>query len=766
MSLRRCPARRHRLVSLLALIVNLTALVGVAAVGTSAPASATPHTRLVSGNRHGAAAVQELGAHLDVAARRNGMSTTKLRALLETDHTAWVDPAGRLYFKEAPVPASVTSTASAAPQIAAATVPDVFALHSRTGSSRTIYLDFVGRNVSGTVWNADHGLAAQTYSGFSLDSDPTTFSSTERGAIQEIWERVAAAYAPFDVDVTTQPPTSPIAGHGTEVLISSSSTTANAVCGGSCAGIAYIGTFATDSAGYYSPAWVFPSGAGGSITYIAQSVEHEIGHTFGLVHDGIWVNNVFQPYYGGNGLWGPIMGGGTAEAVYQFSKGDYPNSGTQGVQTDPRTGATNNDDLAVIAESAPLLPDDAGNTLATALPLGAATSYSRTGLISTDADVDVFAIDRTCSGTFSLSANPTVQNAPLDIGLTLRDASGAQVASADPQSSTNGDPVEPLASGMGASLSTSLGAGTYYVSVDGVGNTGSRGYSSYGSVGAYQLTATGCAAATSPTTAPPTTTTPTTTTTVATTSGTTTGGGTTTGTTPTTTTSGTTGGTTPAPTGTGGPTAPTEPTPPGTTGDFTPTAPALAVRVDRLHRQIVVSWSDVDAPPAGTTLEGWQLRLVRASGSVAAGTALAPGAESARFTQVPAGRYVVSLRSAYSDGSGATSSRPATMGSPVRSTAPRSVHAHRGARGGSVTVQTTWQPPATSGSFPLTGFQVEVLHVVGGRVVGTRVLSAARTAHRVGVSVSRHGSYRLRVRALTAAGPSAWSATSGSVRGR
>ena len=41
---------------------------------------------------------------------------------------------------------------------------------------------------------------------FSLDSDLTTFSSTELATINTIWAQVAEDYAPFNIDVTTVMP--------------------------------------------------------------------------------------------------------------------------------------------------------------------------------------------------------------------------------------------------------------------------------------------------------------------------------------------------------------------------------------------------------------------------------------------------------------------------------------------------------------------------------------------------------------------------------
>ena len=42
--------------------------------------------------------------------------------------------------------------------------------------------------------SAEHG-------GWSTDQDASTFTSSERGTIQSIWQRVAEDYAPFNVNV-------------------------------------------------------------------------------------------------------------------------------------------------------------------------------------------------------------------------------------------------------------------------------------------------------------------------------------------------------------------------------------------------------------------------------------------------------------------------------------------------------------------------------------------------------------------------------------
>ena len=77
---------------------------------------------------------------------------------------------------------------------------DAFNLSSNPNSSKTIYLDFNGADLTNTAWSVS-SLPA-----FSLDNDFTNFSTAERLAIIEIWKRVSADYAPWDVNITTKEP--------------------------------------------------------------------------------------------------------------------------------------------------------------------------------------------------------------------------------------------------------------------------------------------------------------------------------------------------------------------------------------------------------------------------------------------------------------------------------------------------------------------------------------------------------------------------------
>jgi hypothetical protein len=453
------------------------------AVGTSGRAADPDGKgRLLSTSTHGRAAIAALGDDLDVAASRSELSVADLRDVLAGDSSAWVNPAGQLYYVEPTLDSADVPKASTTRDRSKGSMPyranRTFSLHSKPGSDHTIYLDFDGQRVAGSIWNDNSALPDAFYPGWSTDADRSTFNASERATIQSIWQRVAEDYAPFDVDVTTDDPGADALTRsswsdqifGTRALFTQSTTARNAVCQGTCGGVAYVGTFdgVSSTPNYMQPAWIFPQGLGPNYDkFMAEAATHEVGHTLGLAHDGTST----QGYYAGQGSWAPIMGVGYGEPITQWSRGEYAEANNS------------EDDYAVMrSHGLPSRADEAGSTPATAAPL---LGRSVSGFVTDPGDKDVYAVDRTCRTPFTASARPAPTSPDLDIKLTVLDESGDVVATDDPASGGSGD----VATGLSAGTGSTSGRGTFFLEVDGVGHGHpmTTGYTDYGSVGRYTL---------------------------------------------------------------------------------------------------------------------------------------------------------------------------------------------------------------------------------------------------------------------------------------
>jgi hypothetical protein len=328
-------------------------------------------------------------------------------------------------------------------------------------------------------------MESRFYTGFTLDGDPTTFSSAELAYIQQVWRIVAEKYSPFEVDVTTEDPgadgynrsSSADQTYGDHVLISDDPGAVKTACGGGCSGIALVNTFASTDPGTLEPAWVFSSQTLGSPVLTAHTVAHEVGHTFGLHHDG----DSTHEYSSGHANWFPIMGS-SINAVGQFSFGEYANANNH------------EDDLAIIAANgAPLRKDDRSDGMLLAEPLATGTLVD--GVISTRADQDVFVVNHACTTNLTARATGIGAGASLDMSVTVLDSAGNQVGFDDPASGQNILSTAYTPTGMNASATVaSAPSGAYYVRIDGVakGDPVTNGYSDYGSVGEYQLAVSNC----------------------------------------------------------------------------------------------------------------------------------------------------------------------------------------------------------------------------------------------------------------------------------
>ena len=449
------------------------------------PAAAAPGG-LLDRPAHGRAALAALGDRVGEAARRNHVSPGHLAEVLGEDGSAWLDTSGRMFYVDQPPTTAVPVAAEALPPAGT----DVFTLHSRPTAHTRIYLDFDGAEVSNTGWNDASpemaGTPAQAYAGYSSDSDPSTFSTAERDVIVRTWAEVAEDYAPFQVDVTTQDPgdaklrrsSTSDADYGMRVLVTGAAPSTTALCQ-ACSGIAYVGVFdeptTVDRPFVHQPAWVFASTLQDNPHFLADAISHEVGHTFGLDHDGVAVPGQAIDDYYTDARHLVADHGRRLQPALRVEQRRLPereqHPGRPRVHRGPRRTAG--------------LRRPRGQSRERDALAGGPASDTR-GSIRSRSDVDVFKVPA-CTSPVAVHVSPDAPGPDLDVGVRVLHADGTTMLASAPAGRLDADVVVPA------------GTSATYVEVDGTGDTG---YSDYGSLGRYTLALGACAGA------PPTATVP------------------------------------------------------------------------------------------------------------------------------------------------------------------------------------------------------------------------------------------------------------------
>ncbi len=397
-------------------------------------------------------------------------------------HVFYSDPAPEPKLEAAP---QLLMMQSAPLSLEALPAIDVFRLHSRPNSNNRVFLDFDGMTITGTQWNIELLKSTLNAKPFDLDNNPTNFNTIERKAIAEIWHRIAEDYAPFDIDITTEEPDQFTRTTGRVLFTRSKDANGISMPASTSGGVAFADVWGlTSYVSDYSPAFVYYNNlADGEPNSMAEAGAHEFGHNFGLSHDGTLDTGYFHGMGSGFVSWAPIMGVGYDSHVTQWSKGEYTNANNK------------EDDVAIIGGQLGFRPDDHGNTINNASPLlldsygkisvttpetdPGNTEADNKGVIETRADVDMFYFD-TNGGSVTILLEPAwtafyrneQRGANLDIQAILYNAGGTMIKTDNPNNETK------------ALINTTLTAGRYYLSVEGVGNDITP-YSDYNSMGEY-----------------------------------------------------------------------------------------------------------------------------------------------------------------------------------------------------------------------------------------------------------------------------------------
>ncbi|HEY7086575.1 MAG TPA: hypothetical protein VH518_00720 [Tepidisphaeraceae bacterium] len=187
-------------------------------------------------------------------------------------------------------------------------------LDSLPGAPVKLYLDFVGSPAFQWDSTVAHGPGSNStpIPAFSYDADVNNFSGAELNLINAIWQTVAEKYSPFNINVSTVPPSAGVVQKGISCVI---------VIGGSvndwyqqsASGVSKLNGFTDPNQSSFGFMWSGGYTGLDQVSFVhfcGETAAHEAGHLFGLNHQSLidGSNNVTVEYSAGTINEAPIMG--------------------------------------------------------------------------------------------------------------------------------------------------------------------------------------------------------------------------------------------------------------------------------------------------------------------------------------------------------------------------------------------------------------------------------------------------------------------------